>query len=70
MQRIAKAKNWPRTELVYSAAQLYALDLPDGPNLGFWVEGHPAVIQTSHVTVEELLSVPGFAVTEWRWGGC
>lgn len=65
MTRIIAAP--PRMGVVYTASQVFALDLLDSPSFGFWVDGHQAVIQTAHTSIEELLSVPGFAATKWRY---
>ena len=44
------------------------LELLDSPHLCFISKREQGeVIQTSHLTEEELLSVPGFAETQWRY---
>ena len=57
----------PRRGDVYTAAEVEALSLRDAPFYRFVVNGNVEVIQTSHLTVEQLLSVPGFAQTRWRY---
>lgn len=52
---------------VYTFAQMLKLDLDDSPHLGFEKNGARQVIQCGHVTSDELLSVPGFAESTWRY---
>lgn len=59
--------NYPQQGKEYTAEEVFKLDLDDTPHLGFQHEGLPAIIQNSHITVEELLSVPGLAQTKWRY---
>lgn len=59
--------NHPSRLRTYTLTQVFDLDLPDSPSLGFKYEGVRTVVQDSHVTVEELLSVPGFANTRWEY---
>jgi hypothetical protein len=61
-------KVYPRRGVVYTLRQILEdLDLDDGPSLGFNSEFGHAVIQNSHVTDAQLLSVPGLADTRWRY---
>ncbi len=57
----------PVRNVVYTAAEVYALELDDSPSLGFRWRDRQACVQTSHVTDVQLLSVPGFADTRWRY---
>lgn len=59
--------NNPVKGSVYTLAQVFDLNLLDSPSLGFSYSGRQCVIQDSHVTVEELLTVPDLALTEWRY---
>lgn len=54
--------------------EVYSLDfilgqlkLQDIPSLHFNHEGFGTVIQHSHCANEELLTIPGFAKTKWRY---
>lgn len=58
---------YPVMHSVYTAREVYELELLDSPFLRFCVGGSMAVIQTTHLTEEQLLSVPGFADTRWRY---
>ncbi len=68
---------YPYPGNIYTLAQIMEQDLPDAPSLGFRMAPNPsapaeiesvlAVIQDSHLTVEQLLYVPGLADTEWRY---
>lgn len=57
----------PVMHAVYTAAELHKLDLLDSPCLRFSYRNGLAVIQNCHLTEEELLSVPSFADTRWRY---
>lgn len=46
---------------------LCELELDDSPSWGFWIYERRACIQSAHLTDAELLSVPGFADTEWTY---
>lgn len=59
--------NNPVKGSIYDLAEVFDLNLLDSPSLGFSYNGRQCVIQDSHVTVEEVLSVPGLAATEWRY---
>lgn len=55
----------------FTLAQMLAADLPDSPWLGF---NSPkagdtllTVVQTSHVTQEQMLALPRWAETEWQY---
>lgn len=65
---------FPRRGQVYTFAQICKLELRDSPHLGFDHPHHTlkhvkcqCVIQESHITVEQSLSVPGFASTKWEY---
>ena len=59
--------NTPVKGSTYNLVEVFDLSLLDSPSLSFLYNGHQCVIQDSHVTVEEVLSVPGLAATEWRY---
>lgn len=59
--------NNPVKGSIYTLAQVFDLNLLDSPSLGFSYSGRQCVIQDSHVTVEELLTVQHLAATEWRY---
>jgi hypothetical protein len=44
-----------------------ALELRDSPSLCVLIDGREWPIQNSHLTVEQLLSVPGLGATRWRY---
>lgn len=56
---------------VYTYAEIMKLNLTDTPHLKFinmtTVAKEWVVIQQAHVTNEQLLSIPGFAETQWRY---
>jgi hypothetical protein len=58
---------YPKINAVHTASQICSFDLLDSPFFRFCVDGAIQVIQTCHLTDEELLSVPGFAGTRWRY---
>lgn len=63
-------KVYPRPQHRYTSRQmLKQLTLPDGPSWGFWhvATSSMGCIQDSHLTIEELLSVPGFADLKWQY---
>ncbi|BAG41508.1 hypothetical protein [Ralstonia phage phiRSL1] len=52
----------------YTLRQILSeLTLDDSPSLNFTVLGVDGVIQTSHVTEEQMLSVPYMADTVWQY---
>lgn len=58
----------PTPHHVYTLREVYESLLLDGsPWLGFFARGALQSVQTSHMTAEELLSVPGFADTRWAY---
>lgn len=58
----------PQRGHVYTLQQIEkALDLRDSPCLEFVHDNELAVLQTSHLSENELLAVPGFADTQWRY---
>lgn len=59
--------NAPVRGAEYTAREVLGLELRDCPFFRFCVNGRIEVIQTSHLTEAELLSVPGFADTRWRY---
>lgn len=63
-----KTRIHPRAGQTYSLRQIAeTLYLRDSPSLGFTHEGRDGVIQDSHLTEEEMLTVPGFADSQWRF---
>ena len=52
---------------LYTLREVYNLNLRDSPHLGVVIDGNSSVVQDSHVTTEEMLSVPGFADTKWEY---
>jgi hypothetical protein len=59
---------YAKPQKVYTFREVCELTLRDSPCLLFWdKEGNRANIQDSHMTREEMLSVPGFADSEWRY---
>ena len=60
----------PQPNAVYTTAQiLQLLELSDTPHLRFYCAEYDeiAVVQTGHVTYEQLLAVPGFADLKWTY---
>lgn len=51
----------------FTLAKVHQLPLDDSPFLLFTHRDEEAVVQTGHVTYEQLLSVPGFADTLWEF---
>ena len=60
-------KNLPVRGATYNLRTVYKLDLDDSPCLMVQVEGLWYPVQDSHVTIEEMLSVPGLAETKWSY---
>lgn len=61
-------KNLPKQGAIYTAKQiLEELNLKDSPFFRFHFNNEIQVIQTSHCSEEELLEVPGFAESRWRY---
>lgn len=61
------ARNYPKAQQTYSLAEISVQDLDDSPALGFNHLSIDGCIQDSHVTLEELLSVPGMAESRWTY---
>ena len=58
----------PRPGQVYSSQEIIKdLSLRDSPFFKFMFGDHSVVIQTSHMTDEQLLSVEGFASVPWKY---
>jgi hypothetical protein len=56
----------PTRGIVYCLSDIYkTLDLLDIPALTFTYKDRKGIVQTSHTTTEQLLSVPGFADSKW-----
>jgi hypothetical protein len=65
---MAKFRIYPRPGSVYTLNMILKdLTLDDTPHLNFWYNNLRSVIQTSHTTDEELLSIPEFGLTEWKY---
>lgn len=70
---VLRDKRFPRRGEVFTAREVLGLPLRDSPSWGITVAHDPEVeyddppMQDAHVTWEELLSVPGFAETQWRF---
>ena len=59
---------YPEYDQVYTLYEmLNSLDLPDCPFLQFFYKGVECVIQTSHISNEELLNVPGMSESKWHY---
>jgi hypothetical protein len=64
------SKNRPVSNRVYTTLEVYELDLPDSPNLLFYVKDgsyDKSVVQTSHITDEELLANADFGNLRWYY---
>ena len=51
----------------YTLREVFNLNLRDSPHLGVTIDGKDGVIQNSHLTEEEMLTIPGFADTKWTY---
>lgn len=61
-------RKYPVRGLVYTAKQIENdLRLEDSPHYMFLLDRRRGVIQNSHLTAAEFLSVPGMADTRWRY---
>jgi hypothetical protein len=58
---------YPRSDQIYTLAEISGLYLRDSPFLRGFAAGRHVVIQSSHLTEEELLAVPGAAESQWRY---
>jgi hypothetical protein len=57
---------YPKQYQSYTAEEIFkVLHLRDSPSLSFRHNGIRGCIQESHVTVDEILSVPGFKESKW-----
>lgn len=67
------ARRFPEHGDIFTAREVFELPLRDSPSFGITVAHDPDVgyddppIQDSHTTVTDLLSVPGFAESKWRF---
>lgn len=70
---MANVSRFPRRGEVFTGAEVMQLPLRDSPSLCVpvkWdadVEHDEAPIQDAHLTQDELLSVPGFSESRWRF---
>lgn len=58
---------YPKRNQSYTYEEITKLYLRDSPSLLFTHEGIPGVIQNSHLTEEEFLSVPGMKESVWTY---
>jgi hypothetical protein len=58
---------FPVFNTVYTFNEIMSLDLPDIPFLQFVYNDKECVIQTSHITNESLLTIPGMSESKWRY---
>lgn len=59
---------YPRAQSIYTLLEIESrVELRDAPSLGFVHEGFTACIQTAHLTVHQLLQVPGLAGSKWQY---
>ena len=57
---------YPEHNEVYTLYEmLKSLDLPDCPFLQFFYKNVECVIQTSHISTENLLKIPGMSESKW-----
>lgn len=56
---------FPRRNQSFTVEEIFKLPLRDLPCLGFTHNGIEGVIQESHLTEEEFLSVPGMKESKW-----
>lgn len=58
----------PKRGAIYSLQQVInVLALDDTPHLGFKHKERSCVIQTSHISILDLLTIPEFAKSQWRY---
>lgn len=60
-------KNKPVAQQVYSYKEILDLDLRDIPFLFIWHDDAEAVVQLSHLHIEELLKNEKWANSQWRY---
>jgi hypothetical protein len=58
---------YPVRGQTYTYREIASLTLEDSPHLCFRHECQDGVIQTSHVTEEQLMNVPHMADSQWRY---
>lgn len=57
---------YPKRYQSYTAEEIFkVLYLRDNPSLSFWHQNIRGCIQQSHMTEEEIFSVPGFKDSKW-----
>lgn len=54
-----------KSNTVYTFEELMEMDLPDSPHLQFVHDNQVHVIQTSHVSDERLIKIPGMRKSQW-----
>jgi hypothetical protein len=59
--------SYPVFNTVYTFREIVSLDLPDIPFLQFVYNDKSCVIQTSHITNEALLTIPGMSESKWKF---
>lgn len=57
----------PKRGQIYTFEEMTRLDLDDSPHLCFTHEGKSSVIQDSCATNADMLSIPGFAQSKWKY---
>lgn len=68
MSRSTHELHRPVPDGVYTTRQIYEqLNLPDDPALQVWTMDGYQPIQTSHVTSEQILALPGVAELKWEF---
>jgi hypothetical protein len=60
-------KDFPVKGQIYTVRDIYNLALTDTPSLMFKYQDAHVPIQQAHVTVDQLLSMPGFADVKFRY---
>ena len=62
------ARKKPVTQKVYSLRDLIeTLELQESPFLMVTIDGYQCLIQSSHITDEDLLAIPGMDETYWKY---
>lgn len=61
------SKTHPVRNGQYTYSQMMAMYLDDTPHLMFQVGNVACTVQDSHITQEQLLTVPGFSALLWRY---
>lgn len=59
--------NLPKRGTILKFKDIIHMELPDTPCFEFSLDNEPGVIQTAHVSVEELATLTELGETEWRY---